>query len=47
MEQLIEYLTHLVRGVFALSTYYSGWQVFTTVVLRKPGKPNYKVPKAY
>jgi exonuclease III len=42
-----EYLLYLFRGVFALRTYYSGWQEFTTAVLRKPGKPCYEVPKAY
>ncbi|KAF7783210.1 hypothetical protein Agabi119p4_2586 [Agaricus bisporus var. burnettii] len=26
---------------------YSGWKTFTTVVLRKPGKPSYETPKAY
>ncbi|EDR03627.1 uncharacterized protein LACBIDRAFT_169979, partial [Laccaria bicolor S238N-H82] len=37
----------LFRGVFALNTYCPGWQVFTTAVLRKPGKPCYEIPKAY
>ena len=27
--------------------YYEPWKQFTTVVLRKPGKPKYNVPKAY
>ena len=27
--------------------YYAPWKKFTTVVLRKPGKPRYDVPKAY
>ena len=27
--------------------YYAPWKKFTTVVLRKPGKPKYNVPKAY
>jgi endonuclease/exonuclease/phosphatase family metal-dependent hydrolase len=44
---LSEYLVCLFRGVFTLRTYYTGWQEFTTAVLRKPGKPNYEVPKAY
>jgi hypothetical protein len=26
---------------------YEPWKQFTTVVLRKPGKPKYNVPKAY
>jgi len=47
LEHLLEYLLHLFRGVFALRTYYAGWQEFTTAVLRKPDKPSYEVPKAY
>jgi Reverse transcriptase (RNA-dependent DNA polymerase) len=27
--------------------HYTPWKTFTTVVLRKPGKPRYDVPKAY
>jgi hypothetical protein len=30
-----------------LNLYYDPWKEFTTVVLRKPGKPSYKVPKAH
>ena len=30
-----------------LRTYFQGWREFTTAVLRKPGKPNYEVLKAY
>jgi len=47
LEQLLDYLVHLFRGIFGLRTYYLGWQEFTTAVLRKPGKPSYEVPKAY
>jgi hypothetical protein len=47
LRQLLDHLVHLFRGVFALKTYFQGWREFTTVVLRKPGKPNYEVPKAY
>ena len=46
-EQLTPYLTHLFNAVFALNTYYDPWKEFTTVVLRKPGKPDYTIPKAY
>jgi len=28
-------------------TYYHSWQESTTCILRKPGKPNYEIPKAY
>jgi hypothetical protein len=41
------YLLHLFRAVFTLDTYYAPWRDFTTVVLRKPGKPDYTVTKAY
>ena len=41
------YLTHLFNAVFTHKTYYPPWKSFTTVVLRKPGKPDYTVPKAY
>lgn len=44
---LISYLQHLFNAVFSHHTYYQPWRKFTTVVLRKPGKPNYSVPKAY
>ena len=27
--------------------YYTPWKTFTTIVLRKPGKPRYDIPKAY
>lgn len=41
------FLTHLFSAVFTLKTYYSPWRDFTTVVLRKPGKPDYTATKAY
>lgn len=44
---LTPYLYHLFNAVFTLKTYYDPWREFTTVVLRKPGKANYSVPKAY
>jgi hypothetical protein len=30
-----------------LNIYYDPWREFTTIVLRKPGKPSYETPKAY
>ena len=47
LEQLLDYLTHLFRGTFTLKTYFQGWREFTTAVIRKPGKTDYEVPKAY
>jgi hypothetical protein len=44
---LDERLTSIFRAVFELNTYYDPWREFTTIVLRKPGKPSYEIPKAY
>jgi len=35
------------RQFFTLGTYSDRWWVWDTIVLRKPGKPRYVVPKAY
>lgn len=40
-------LTNIFKALINLNTYYKPWREFTTVVLRKPGKPSYKTPKAY
>lgn len=40
-------LTRIFRAIFDLNTYYDPWREFTTIVLRKPGKLNYEIPKAY
>jgi hypothetical protein len=40
-------LTRIYRVIINLGIYYDPWREFTTVVLRKPNKPNYEVPKAY
>ncbi|ETW85037.1 hypothetical protein HETIRDRAFT_27464, partial [Heterobasidion irregulare TC 32-1] len=47
MDTLIEFLFHLYRAFFALDTYFGPWREFTTIVLRKLGKPRYDVPKSY
>ena len=44
---LVPYLLPIYRSIIRFGIYHAGWQEFTTCVLRKPGKPNYKVPKAY
>jgi len=46
-ELLDPYLTQLFNAVIALDTYFDPWHEFTTVVLRKPDKPDYTIPKAY
>jgi ribonuclease HI len=47
LDLIIDYLYHIYRAIIKLSAYYNPWREFTTVVLRKPGKPNYQTPKAY
>ena len=44
---LIKCLTLIYRAIMENQLYYDQWREFTTVVLRKPGKPNYETPKAY
>ena len=43
----IKRLTQIFRATITLNAYYEPWKGFTTIVLRKPGKPNYEIPKAY
>jgi ribonuclease HI len=40
-------LIRIYQAILDLGIYYDPWKDFTTVVLRKPGKPSYEVPKAY
>ena len=44
---IADYLLHIFQTVFTLQTYYKPWKHFTTIVPRKPGKPDYEIPKAY
>ena len=44
---LTDRLYHIYTAIINLGIYYDPWKQFTTVVLRKPGKPSYTVPKAY
>ncbi|KAJ3572016.1 hypothetical protein NP233_g3369 [Leucocoprinus birnbaumii] len=46
-EIIAPYLVWIYRAILDLEHQFSGWKTFTTVVLRKPGKPSYEVPKAY
>jgi hypothetical protein len=46
-ELLMPYLFHLFNAVFKLKIYFDPWREFTTVILRKPGKADYSIPKAY
>ena len=40
-------LYHIYKAILELGIYYAPWKTSTTVVLRKPGKPRYDLPKAY
>ena len=44
---IVERLCHIYRAMLDKSLMYKPWKEFVTVVLRKPGKPSYDVPKAY
>jgi ribonuclease HI len=46
-ELLIPFLGPIFRATFTLKAYPTCWKVSTTVVLQKPGKPDYTIPKAY
>ena len=40
-------LLTIFQAILDLNVYYDPWREFTTIVLRKPNKPNYEIPKAY
>jgi hypothetical protein len=42
-----ERLIRIYQAILNLDLYHDPWREFTTVVLRKPGKPSYVVSKAY
>ena len=44
---IADYLLYIFQAIFALKTYYKPWKHFTTVILCKPGKPDYEIPKPY
>ena len=44
---IVPYLLPTYRTMLKNRTYYHGWQESMTCILRKPGKPNYEIPKAY
>jgi hypothetical protein len=44
---LVPWLGALYRATFCLWYYPKRWQEYITIVLCKPGKPNYSNPKAY
>jgi ribonuclease HI len=44
---LLDRLYYIYRATVERGLFYEPWKKFTTVVLRKPGKPKYSIPKAY
>lgn len=44
---LLGRLLHLYKAMIKKNLHYAPWKTFTMVVLQKPGKPRYDVPKAY
>jgi len=42
-----DYLLQIYQAVIWTGAYVDAWREFTTIVLRKQGKPSYKDPKAY
>jgi ribonuclease HI/endonuclease/exonuclease/phosphatase family metal-dependent hydrolase len=44
---IVDRLLTIYQAILQLNLYYDPWREFTTVVLRKPSKPSYEIPKAY
>lgn len=44
---LVDRLYHIYTAIYNKCLYYKPWECFNTIVLRKPGKPSYEIPKAY
>jgi hypothetical protein len=44
---IVDRLWHIYTAIVEKGWYYIPWKAFTTIVLRKPGKPRYDIPKAY
>ena len=44
---ILDHLLFIYRAILQLGKYYDLWRESTSMVLRKPGKPSYDVPKAY
>ena len=47
IDLISDHLYYLFRAIFEIDVYPDEWKESITVVLRKPGKPSYEVPKAY
>ena len=44
---IVDRLLHIFSAILECNFQYRPWKQFTTVVLRKPGKPRYDLPKVY
>ena len=44
---LVPWMGHLFRATFSLNYFPESWLISKTVVIRKPGRPDYGLPKAY
>jgi hypothetical protein len=44
---IADHLLYIYQAILTLERFYDPWREFTTIVLKKPDKPNYEVPKAY
>ncbi|EJD38238.1 hypothetical protein AURDEDRAFT_27356, partial [Auricularia subglabra TFB-10046 SS5] len=47
LETVLEWLFWIFKGSTDHGFYFDPWREFLTVVLRKPGRPSYTVPKAF
>ena len=45
--QLVPWMGTLFRATFSLNVFPDEWLTYKTIVIRKPGRPNYSAPKAY
>jgi hypothetical protein len=46
-DTLVPHMGPIFRATFNFKFYPEQWKISTTVVLRKPGRPDYSIPKAY
>jgi len=46
-DQLVPWMGHLFRATFEFNVFPTEWLTSKTVVIRKPGRPDYSAPKAY
>jgi hypothetical protein len=44
---IVDHLLFIYRAVLERKEFFDPWREFTTIVLRKPDKPNYEITKAY